>query len=81
MRKLISKIKSWFNDEPKHFHLLYRNEKGRVRLYVIGDPFNKSVFGNMKEKDPNVGFRAKVKNRNDECRSFRYDRIVSLNSN
>ena len=80
MKKLVNKIKSLLGIKPKQYNLIYCNEKGQTRLFVVGDTIDKNTFGNEAEKNPNAGFRARVLNRNNEIRSFRYDRIVSLTS-
>lgn len=77
---MIKKLKSLLGIKPKQYNLLYRNAKGKTRLFLIGDPLKKTTFGNGGEDDSNVGFRARVGNRDGAIRSFRYDRIVSLSS-
>tara|TARA_R100000808_G_scaffold24448_1_gene56336 strand:- start:2433 stop:2729 length:297 start_codon:yes stop_codon:yes gene_type:complete len=78
MKKLMNKLKSLLGIEPKRYNLIYRNAKGQTKLYIVSDVIHKNTFGNLAEKNPNVGFRARVLNRSGEVRSFRYDRIVSL---
>lgn len=79
MKRILKKLKNLFAPKKRH-NLIYCNAKGKTRLYIIGDPLNKSTFGNERENDPNVGFRSRVLNRGGRVRSFRYDRIVSLTS-
>ena len=47
-------------------------------MYQITDPTPNSLFGNRKEKVKEKGFRARVSNRDDEVRSFRYEGIVAM---
>ncbi len=75
MLKLITKIKNFFNPL---YNLVYTDVKGLTQMYTITKPRHANEFGNAKQGLSVVGFRAHCYNRNG-VRSFRYDRIVSLN--
>ena len=58
--------------------ITYKNKKGKIREYKIDETNKKRIFGNKKENSKNVGFRVEVENRDNEIRSFRYDRIMQI---
>lgn len=60
------------------YSLVYTDAKGITQMYTINKPSHSNEFGNAKEGRAVVGFRTHCYNR-DGVRSFRYDRIVSLN--
>ncbi len=73
--KLLAKLKRLFNPL---YSLVYKTKDGRTAMYTIDKPRHSNEFGNVTEKLRTAGFRAYCHNRNG-VRSFRYDRIVSLN--
>ena len=75
MKKIIKRIKRFFNPL---YSVVYRTEDGRTEMYTIEKPRHLHEFGNSKERRISVGFRSYCYNRR-AVRSFRYDRIVSLN--
>ena len=75
MKKLLTKIARLFNPV---YSLVYTDAKGITQMYTITKPKHSNEFGNAKEGLAVAGFRAHCLNRNG-VRSFRYDRIVSLN--
>lgn len=75
MKKLLTKIARLFNPI---YSLVYTDAKGITQMYTITKPKHVNEFGNTKQGLSVVGFRAHCYNRNG-VRSFRYDRIVSLN--
>ena len=75
MKKILNKIKRLFNPL---YSLVYRTASGRTAMYTIEKPRHSNEFGNVRECLRTAGFRAYCHNR-DAVRSFRYDRIVSLN--
>lgn len=75
MKSLLKKIYHWFNPIYK---IVYKTMDGRIEMYTIEQPRHRHEFGNMKEGKSVVGFRSFCINR-DSVRSFRYDRIISLN--
>lgn len=75
MKKILNKIKRLFNPL---YSLVYRTQDGRTAMYTIEKPRHANEFGNVRECLRTAGFRAYCHNR-DGVRSFRYDRIVSLN--
>ena len=58
--------------------LIYKNLKGDTHLYQITDPTPDNLFGNKKERIEEKGFKAKVSNREDNWRSFRYDGVIAI---
>lgn len=60
------------------WQVVYTTAEGKTAMYTITKPQHKHEFGNYKEGNPIVGFRSFCFNRGG-IRSFRYDRIVSLN--
>ena len=75
MKKLLTKIARLFNPV---YSLVYTDAKGLTQMYTITKPRHVNKFGNAKQGLSVVGFRAHCYNRG-AVRSFRYDRIVSLN--
>lgn len=75
MKNLLKKIYHWFNPIYK---IVYKTMDGRIEMYTIEQPRHRHEFGNTKEGKSVVGFRSFCINR-DAVRSFRYDRIISLN--
>ena len=75
MKKLIVKIARLFNPV---YSLVYTTKGGNTAMYTISQPKHSNEFGNIKQGLNVAGFRAHCFNRG-EVRSFRYDRIVSLN--
>ena len=73
--KLLAKLKRLYNPL---YSLVYKTKDGRTAMYTIDKPRHSNEFGNVTEKLRTAGFRAYCHNRNG-VRSFRYDRIVSLN--
>jgi len=74
MKKLLKKIKNWFNPL---YSLVYTDAKGKTQMYTISKPQHYNEFGNQKEGLSVAGFRCFCYNR-EGIRSFRYDRIISL---
>jgi len=58
--------------------LIYKNKKGATKLFQVKAIDDKTAFGNKTEEAREVGFRARVLNRGNEVRSFRYDGIVAV---
>ena len=75
MKKIAKRIIAWFTPVYK---MVYKTADGRTAMYTINKPRHANEFGNVTEKLRTAGFRAYCHNRNG-IRSFRYDRIVSLN--
>lgn len=75
MKKIFLKIYHWFNPLYK---VVYKTMDGRTEMYTIQQPRHRHEFGNRKEGKSVVGFRSFCVNRA-AVRSFRYDRIISLN--
>ena len=75
MKKILNKIKRLFNPL---YSVVYRTQDGRTAMYTIDKPRHANEYGNVRECLRTAGFRAYCHNR-DGVRSFRYDRIVSLN--
>ena len=75
MKKILNKIKRWFNPL---YSVVYTTADGRTEMYTIDKPRHSNEFGNYKESIKTAGFRTFCHNK-DGIRSFRYDRIVSLN--
>jgi len=75
MKKIIRKIKRLFNPL---YSLVYTTKSGRTAMYTIARPRHSNEFGNVSQGLRTAGFKAFCYNRG-EVRSFRYDRIVSLN--
>jgi len=75
MRKLVTKIKRFFNPL---YSIVYTTEDGRTEMYTIDKPKHEEEFGNIVEGRRAVGFRSYCHNRG-AVRSFRYDRITSMN--
>ena len=75
MKKILKKIKRWFTPL---YSVVYTTKDGRTAMYTIEKPRHVNEFGNAREQLRTAGFRAFCHNR-DGIRSFRYDRIISLN--
>jgi hypothetical protein len=75
MNKLLAKIARLFNPV---YQLVYKTKDGRVEMYTIDKPRHRHEFGNVAEALRVAGFRVYCHNK-EGVRSFRYDRIVSLN--
>jgi hypothetical protein len=75
MLKLIKKLYHLFNPL---YQVVYTTKDGRTEMYTITKPSHKNEFGNSKEGLSIAGFRSYCYNK-EGLRSFRYDRIVSLN--
>ena len=72
---MINAIKKFFNPL---YSIVYTTKDGRTEMYTIDKPKHSNEFGNVSESLRTAGFRAYCYNRQ-AIRSFRYDRIVSLN--
>ena len=75
MRNLINRVKRFFNPL---YSIVYTTEDGRTEMYTIDKPRHEEEFGNIVEGRNAVGFRSYCHNRG-AVRSFRYDRITSMN--
>lgn len=75
MKKMISRIINLFRPL---YQVVYTTKDGRTEMYTISKPRHGNEFGNVRECLRTAGFRAYCHNRNG-IRSFRYDRITSLN--
>jgi hypothetical protein len=75
MLKLIKKLYHLFNPL---YQVVYTTKDGRTEMYTITKPNHENEFGNSKEGKAVAGFRAYCYNKQG-LRSFRYDRIISLN--
>ena len=75
MKKILKKIKRWFTPL---YSVVYTTKDGRTAMYTIEKPRHVNEFGNVRQHLKTAGFRAFCHNRGG-IRSFRYDRIVSLN--
>ncbi len=73
--KLLKTIIRWFNPV---YQVVYKTQDGRTEMFTISKPKHKNEFGNLKEGKAVAGFRSYCYNR-EGVRSFRYDRIISLN--
>ena len=76
MKKLLVKIARLFKPV---YQVVYTDAKGKTQMYTITPPKHSNEFGNVKEGLNVAGFRALCFNRGGAIRSFRYDRIVSMN--
>jgi len=75
IKKLLAKIVRLFKPV---YSLVYKTKEGRTAMYTIEKPRHSNEFGNVRECLRTAGFRAYCHNRGG-VRSFRYDRIISLN--
>jgi hypothetical protein len=73
--KLLNKILNLF---IPRYQVVYTAKDGNTEMYTIAKPSHANEFGNKVEGKAVVGFRSWCHNRQG-VRSFRYDRIVSLN--
>lgn len=58
--------------------LIYRKLNGETKMYDIESPSTDHLFGNKRENLEEAGFKAKVLNRGNDWRSFRYDGVIAL---
>tara|TARA_Y100000310_G_scaffold318692_1_gene373061 strand:+ start:1180 stop:1467 length:288 start_codon:yes stop_codon:yes gene_type:complete len=58
--------------------LIYRKLNGETKMYDIESPSTDNLFGNKRENLDEAGFKAKVRNRGNDWRSFRYDGVIAL---
>ena len=75
MKQLLSKLTNLFK---RPYQMLYRTADGRTQMYTISKPRHANEFANIKEGLAKAGFRAFCFNKGG-IRSFRYDRIISIN--
>lgn len=75
MKKMLSKLLKFILPV---YSVVYNTKDGRTEMYTISKPKHKNEFGNKREGLAVAGFRSFCFNRG-AIRSFRYDRIVSLN--
>jgi len=75
MKKLLAKIARLFNPV---YQMVYKTKEGCTAMYTIDKPRHSNEFGNVSEALRTAGFRSYCYNRKG-VRSFRYDRIISLN--
>ena len=73
--KILKKIKRWLNPL---YSVVYRTADGRTEMYTIDRPSHANEFGNREFGLKTAGFRTFCHNKQG-IRSFRYDRIISLN--
>jgi len=71
-------LKKILNAFKTQYQVVYKAKDGNTEMYTIAKPLHAHEFGNKKEGKSVVGFRSWCYNRAG-FRSFRYDRIVSLN--
>jgi hypothetical protein len=71
-------IKKWLGLVPKvmNYVLVYSPEKHATKLYYLKGP--KRNWKPLLNSGHEVGFYAKVINRDNQVRAFRADRVVSL---
>jgi phage gp16-like protein len=75
MKQLLKTILNLF---IPRYQVVYTAKDGNTEMYTIAKPQHRNEFGNMKEGKSVVGFKAWCYNK-EGIRSFRYDRITSLN--
>jgi len=75
LKKFINKLYNKVN--KKQYFVVYKNEEGKTKTYLIGEIDLYNSFRNKDENRDNAGFKAYCFAR-DEVRSFRHDRIVSI---
>lgn len=75
MKKILSKLLSLLLPV---YSVVYNTKDGKTQMYTITKPKHKNEFGNVKEGLAVAGFRSYCFNRAG-IRSFRYDRIISIN--
>ena len=75
LKKFINRLYSKVN--KKQYFVVYKNEEGKTKTYLIGEIDLYNSFKNKDEDRDNAGFKAHCFAR-DEVRSFRHDRIVSI---
>ena len=71
-------LKAILNRFIPRYQIVYTAKDGNTEMYTISKPRHKNEFGNRAEGKSVVGFRSWCHNKAG-FRSFRYDRIVSLN--
>jgi len=71
-------LKAILNRFIPRYQIVYTAKDGNTEMYTISKPRHKNEFGNRNEGKSVVGFRSWCHNKAG-FRSFRYDRIVSLN--
>lgn len=73
-------IRKWLGFAPKviNYVLVYSPEKHATKLYYLRGP--KHNWKPLLNSGREVGFYARVINRDNEVRAFRADRVVSLSS-
>ncbi len=58
--------------------MIYEKKNGEKHLYQIEGLNPSEVFGNKKENIQEKGFKARVMNRDNQWRSFRYDGVIAI---
>jgi hypothetical protein len=78
--KLKRAIKSWLNvkERTTDYVMVYSPEKHATKVYYLKG--NRKGWSPLYKDNKEVGFRARVYNRDLQVRSFRADRIISLAS-
>ena len=71
-------LKAILNLFIPRYQVVYTTKDGNTEMNTIAKPLHAHEFGNKQEGKSVVGFRSWCYNRAG-FRSFRYDRIVSLN--
>jgi len=71
-------LKAILNLFIPRYQVVYTAKDGNTEMYTISKPQHINEFGNKNEGKSVVGFRSWCYNK-EGFRSFRYDRIVSLN--
>tara|TARA_A200000159_G_scaffold87121_1_gene80675 strand:+ start:1310 stop:1543 length:234 start_codon:yes stop_codon:yes gene_type:complete len=71
-------LKSILNLFISRYQVVYTAADGNTEMYTISKPSHRNEFGNKQEGKVVVGFKSWCYNK-EGVRSFRYDRIVSLN--
>jgi hypothetical protein len=76
----IKKICYYLNskEKEKHMNSPHRKLNGETKMYDIESPSTDHLFGNKRENLEEAGFKAKVRNRGNDWRSFRYDGVIAL---
>tara|TARA_B100000029_G_C17372717_1_gene886782 strand:- start:501 stop:767 length:267 start_codon:yes stop_codon:yes gene_type:complete len=75
LRKFVHKLYKKLNN--KKYFIVYKNEEGKTKTYLIGEIDLYKSFRNKEEDRDNAGFKAYCFARQ-QVRSFRHDRIVSI---
>ena len=71
-------LKTILNLFIPRYQIVYRAKDGNTEMYTISKPSHRNEFGNKAEGKDVVGFCSWCYNK-EGFRSFRYDRIISLN--